>query len=167
METRFTKIKYDGSKVRIEYEVTREPGKDPDEYTVFSADAPMPSFIDAMNALAQDVIAVCELPADQIDKLKIRGVSLTHTNDILDACITALKVVKTANAPLVLNTPHLPAEGYSDNPDEPVMPSWMGARLEAVSDEAQRYIDGERAQASLFNEAIAEQPQDTAQLVTA
>jgi hypothetical protein len=147
-ETRFTKIKYDGAKVRIEYEVERE-GKEPDEYSLFSADAPSTSFQAALGALREDVIAICELPADQMDKLHIRGVSISHTNGIMGACITALKTVQTANAPLVLNSPHLPSAPYSDNP-EPVLPPETCERLRALMAEAQKYIDGERAQGNLF-----------------
>lgn len=149
-ETRFTKIKYDGLKVRIEYEVERE-GSEPDEYSLFSADAPATSFQAALTALREDVIAICELPAEQIDKLHIRGVSLSHTNGILGACITALKSVETANAPLVLNTPHLPSAPYSDNP-EPVLSPETRERLVLLMAEAQKYVDGERAQANLFSD---------------
>lgn len=149
-KTRFTKVKYDGSKVRIEYTVEREKGKAPDEYALVSADAPLPSFSEAMHDLSADVLTICELPEEQRTKLKVRGVSLTHTNDILGACITALKTVKHANAPLVLNTPHLPEAPYSDNPDEPVMVDGMADRVLRLCEEAQRYLDGERSQQSLF-----------------
>ncbi len=40
MNTRFTKIKFDGQKVRVEYEVLKDGSSDPDEYSVFSADQP-------------------------------------------------------------------------------------------------------------------------------
>ena len=151
-KTRFSKIKYDGAKVRIEYEVDRENGNDPDEYSLFSADAPATSFHAALRALREDVIAICELPADQADKLSIRGVSLSNTNGIMGACITALKAVTTANAPLVLNTPHLPSAPYSDNP-EPVLATETVERLNVLMAEAQKYIDGERAQGDLFARA--------------
>lgn len=147
-ETRFTKIKYDGAKVRIEYEVERE-GKEPDEYSLFSGDAPTTAFQAALGELRQDVIAICELPLEQIDKLHIRCVSVSHTNGIMGACITALKSVQTANAPLVLNTPHLPSAPYSDNP-EPLLPAETCERIRALMAEAQKYIDGERAQGDLF-----------------
>jgi hypothetical protein len=150
MAMRFTKIKFDGAKMRIEYEVERADGNEPDEYTVLSVDRPMASFDAALQALAADVVAVCELPADSLDKFTVRGVSISHTNDIMGACVTALKALKTANSPLVVNTPHLPSAPYSDNPDEPVMADEMRRRLSILMDETQRYLDGERAQASLF-----------------
>jgi hypothetical protein len=150
MKTRFTKIKFDGSKVRIEYEVERKPEVEPDEYALISSDLPTLEFIEALADLAQDVAGICELPESDTAKIAVRGVSLSHTNGILGACITGLKSVKTANAPLVLNTPHLPSEPYSDNLAEPTLPTATCGRIHVVIDHAQRYIDGERAQGDLL-----------------
>jgi hypothetical protein len=149
---RFTKIKFDGDKVRIEYEMPRKDGGDPDAYTLLSIDKPLPEFQVALQAMKQDVIDICELDPSCGDKLTVRGVTLTHTNDVLGACVTALKLLKTANAPLVLNTPHLPEASYSgDDNGTPIMATAMGDRLSALMIEAERYVNGERAQASLFN----------------
>lgn len=147
----FTKIKFDGSKVRIEYQVERKDGGDADEYAMHSADKPLPEFDSALQALASDVVTICELVSSDVERLKVRGVTLTHTNGILGACITALKTLKSSNAPLVINTPHLPMEPYSDGDDQaPTMPSGMAERLAALEVQADRYLAGERAQASLF-----------------
>jgi hypothetical protein len=149
-EKRFTKIKFDGSKMRLEYEQPRKDG-DPDEFTLLCADAPAPEFTEAFAALAQDVIAICELPSDQLSKIKVRGVTLTYSNDIMGACITALKTLKSANAPLVINTPHLPAEAYGgDDTASPTLDTATCDRLRSVCEQAARYLNGERAQASLF-----------------
>lgn len=149
---RFTKIKYDGAKVRIEYEVPRDDGRDATAYALVCVDSPLASFTDALLALREDVIGICELPPESADKLDVRGVSLTHTNDILGACITALKKLKASDAPLVLNTPHLPEEPYGDSPSL-TMTKEMALRISILCDEASRYVDGERAQPSLFAEA--------------
>ena len=55
---RITKVKYDGAKVRIEYQQKRASGGDPDEYLVQSSDRPRPEFIRAMNNLAGDVVGI-------------------------------------------------------------------------------------------------------------
>jgi hypothetical protein len=146
---RITKVKFDGSKVRIEYENKREDQKQWDEFTLQSADLPTLELTDALADLRQDVLAICELPADDLLKLTVRGVTLTHTNDVLGACITALKSLKTANAPLVINTPHLPETPYGDG-DSPVLATSTVDRLHTLMLAAERYIDGERAQADLF-----------------
>jgi hypothetical protein len=88
--------------------------------------------------------------------ITVRGVTFTWKNDIMGACITALKSLTTANAPLVLNTPHLPSEPYSGNPGDvgPVLRRGTD-RLEHLITEVARYIDGERAQAKLPLEKVS------------
>ncbi|HEX8030314.1 MAG TPA: hypothetical protein VF491_17690 [Vicinamibacterales bacterium] len=152
MDKRFTKIKYDGSKVRLEYEVVREAG-DPDEFTLFCADPPAREFAEAIAALADDVIAICELSPSDVTKVRVRGVTLTYSHDVLGACITALKTLKTADAPLVINTPHLPEVPYSEGNDAaPTLAGGTVARLHALIDQAERYLNGDRAQGSLLAE---------------
>jgi hypothetical protein len=152
-DIRFTKIKYDGSKVQLLYERERKEG-DPDEFSLHSGDNPAPEFDQALQALAVDVASICELGAEAAQKLKVRGVTLTYAHDILGACVTALKSLVTANSPLVLNTPHLPSMAYSGNGDDPnpVLPDGMVVRLDALTAQAKRYLDGDRAQGSLFSE---------------
>jgi hypothetical protein len=150
-ETRFTKIKLDASRVRLEYETVREGG-DPDEYSMLCAERPRAEFGTALQALAADVVEICELAADDLAKITIKGVTLTHTNDILGAVITATKALKGSNAPLLLNTPHLPEEAYSGQASDPnpTMPLGMATRLKRLVEEAGAYVRGSRAQGSLF-----------------
>jgi hypothetical protein len=143
------KVKFDGAKVRIGYERERDDGQI-DEFTMSSADQPAQSFIDALAALSEDVIDICELPADQQDKLKVRGVTVTHTNDVMGVCITALKSLKTADAPLVLNTPHLTEAPYSEGSTSPLLSTETCDRISELLLAAERYLDGERAQGDLF-----------------
>lgn len=161
MDNRFTKIKYDGSKMRIEYEVERKDAE-PDEYTLFSSDKPAPEFDRALQALTGDVLTICEMPDGDASVITVRGVSLTHTSDVLGVCVTALKSLKTSNAPLVLNTPHLPEVAYSgdSNDANPTMPVGMSNRLRVLMDEAERYVNGDRAQARLFSEERSEATTD-------
>ena len=71
MTMRITKAKYDGAKVRIEYERER-PDKTYDEFSLQSADRPTSAFIAALAALAEDVVAICELPADEMQYRSVR-----------------------------------------------------------------------------------------------
>lgn len=158
-DKRFTKIKFDGAKVTLAYEITRKNG-DPDEFSVFCADLPAPEFDLALQALAADVAAICELPEADAAKIKVRGVTLTYAHDVLGACITAMKSLKTAQSPLVLNTPHLPSESYSDS-DCPILSTACVMRLKDLAYEAERYLNGDRAQGSLLSvvdESGAETP---------
>lgn len=164
-KTRFTKIKFDGSKVRLEYQITKKDGT-PDEYVISSSDQPDRAFPTALAALAADVAGICELPDTDQAKLSVRGVTLTYTNGIRGACITALKSLKTADAPLVLNTPHLPESPYGDN-DAPTLALETIERLDVLVAEAARYLAGERAQARLILEPERESAASTSELVGA
>jgi hypothetical protein len=151
-----TKVKYSGEKVRIEYTIERTDGGEADEYTLQSADKPLPSFETALLALTPDVVDICELDTLSAAHITVRGVTFTWKNDIMGACITALKTLATANAPLVLNTPHLPSESYSGSEHDrsPVFSRGTYDRLGHLITEAVRYIDGERAQANLPLEPV-------------
>jgi hypothetical protein len=149
-EQRVTKVKFDGGKVRIEYQRTRDNGE-PDEYALMCADKPAPEFGAALQALAVDVVAVCELAESDLARITVRGVTITHTNEIMGACVTALKALKTANALLVLNTPHLPSDFYSgEDNGTPLMSDEFVRRVEELVMQADRYIAGDRAQGNLF-----------------
>ena len=148
--TRFTKIRYDGSKVRLEYQVTRPHG-DPDEFAISSSDQPLTAFIAALRALVVDVMDICEFPHTERDKFRVRGVSLSYHDGVMGACITALKDVLAANSPLVINTPFLPEKG-----EECCLSPRCAERIRELVFEAARYRDGERAQGALFGPADAQ-----------
>jgi hypothetical protein len=152
-ELRVTKVKWDLKKVRIEYERIRPEG-DPDEFVIGCGDEPSRAFKDALAALRIDLNTICQFdpPLD----VTIRGVSFSWTDDIMGACITALKSLTTANSPLVLTTPHVPEKPYGETGGGPTMPAGMAERLERLIDEARRYIlGGAREQARLFDPPAA------------
>ncbi len=152
--TRFTKIRFDGRKVLLEYEVTRPGGGEPDEFLVHSSDPPLGSFVAALRALVEDVCFICEFPVSEASRFTVRGVTLTH-DDGLGAVITALKALETADVPLVVNSPHLPAKARESDPGGFCLPAWTVRRVLALVEEAERYLRGDRAQGSLFQGGAA------------
>lgn len=146
-----SKIKYDGKRVKIAYEVQVGEGE-PDSYTLDCADDPKASFKEALCALAAHVAAALDMPHAWADDLNVRGVSLSWSHDIMGACITALKPVSGRQSPWVINTPHAPSEPYSETGGEEytLSPELVEA-LSALIDEAAAYIDGKRAQGNLFS----------------
>jgi len=151
---RFTRIKFDGSRVRLEYQVIRPGGGDPDEYSLHCADLPLVAFREAVRALVDDVCVICEFPSSEASKVKVLGCSLTYKDGVLGAVLTATKDLMTCPAPLILNTPHLPEKPYGDGGGA-VLPANTVRRVRALCVEAERYLDGDREQGSLFrNEAV-------------
>lgn len=145
--TRFTKI---GQKVRLEYQVTRPGGGDADEFVINCSDKPLPAFMDALQALVADVLAICEFPQREASKVTMRGVSLAYNDDGMGAVLTALRALTTADAPLIINSPYLPEKPRESDPSGYRLPATAVRRLRALVEEAERYLCGDRAQGSLF-----------------
>lgn len=152
--TRFTKIKFDGSKMRLEWQVIRPGGSDPDEYSMQCADLPLADFRNALRALVDDVCVICEFPSSEASKVKPLGCSLTYKDGILGAVITATKELMISPAPLILNTPHLPEKPYGESGGA-ILPANTVRRVRELCVQAERYLNGDREQGSLFrNEAV-------------
>lgn len=152
---RVKKVSYDGKRVLVRYETPR-PGGDPDEYEVACKDTPAPRLVLALAGLLVHVIDICELPRSYVLGLEVRGASFSYGGEaeVMGATITALKKVTTARSPLTLNTPHLPSEPYTedDKSDTPCLSTGATDALEELAEAALDYVDGKRAQGTLFDE---------------
>lgn len=118
------------------------------EQTLTSHDDPRPEFVTALQALTAWVVDVCDLPADYAEDMRITGVSLSP-GEYGGCVVTALKSVSGANAPVVINTPHVPETPTSEN--GPSLPAAVCEMLASLEGEADKFWRGERAQAELFD----------------
>lgn len=143
-EQRFTKIKFDGQKVRLEYEVTRPRGGDPDEFTLVCNDLPLPSFGSALQGLVTDVLAICEFPPAERSKFLMRGVSLSYNDGVMGACLTALRSLMTSDSPLIINSPFLPEKARESDPSGYCLSAGAVRRLRLLIAEAECYLAGDR-----------------------
>lgn len=146
--TRFTKVKFDGVRMRLEYQVSRPSGGDPDEYALACADLPLTEFTAALRALVDDVCGICDFPGSEAPRIKVLGVSLTYKDGVMGAVLTATRELDICPQPLILNTPHLPEKPYGSGGS--VLPATTGRRIRALCAEAERYLHGARVQGSLF-----------------
>lgn len=133
-----------------------------DEYSVTSFESARPEFYEAMEALAQDVIDMCELPEDYLERIKVRGVSYSYggENETMGAAISASMELEESYQALNINTPHKASAMYNpDTPDDEkqLLNGDCVKRLEILQKECETYIRGERAQGSLFPEATSSQ----------
>lgn len=148
-ERRIRKVKYDGLKVYIQYEVQR-PNDSVDEYNMTCTDQPTAAFKEALNALASLVPEWADMQGVAVASLEIRGASFSWKHGIFGGCFTALRPLKNCAAPLVLNMPHKPSEPYSDGGDEGVCLTGLEHDLLIeLCRQAEAYLDGERAQMEL------------------
>lgn len=147
---RVTKVKYDGRRVRVEYEIPRED--EPDEFVLVCNARPAREFLEALAALRDHVAEICELEVEYMATAEVRGVSYSYAgpDQAMGATITALKTLETARSPLVLNTPHLASAPMSETDEAPLLSPGAIEALEDLATEALRYVDGHREQADLF-----------------
>lgn len=152
-----TKVKLSKeSKVHIEYRVERtvEEVTDYDMFTLDCIDKPIPQFNLAMMELRKHVLEICEMPADDLEVMKImvKGVSFSYSgvDDVMGATIIAIKKLNKSNTPLMINTPHKFAEPHSENQGaEMCLTEECIEVLEELINQAEKYLDGERAQLKL------------------
>ncbi len=160
MPRRFTKIKFDGTTVELHYE---EGDNFADKYTMKCNELPRPDLGKAFNDMREEVRLLCELPPDYINRLEVRSVSLNYggKQETMGATITARMKLEYSNAPLNLNTPNKPVEPYQDGDYDDETYAKMCLRSECVKklntliDEANYYVDGQRAQGNLFDHTAA------------
>jgi len=149
MNRRIKKVKYDGAKVIIHYEVERGEGKI-DEYDMSCVDAPTAEFKKAMDALKSLIEEWCDMPGIKTEAIEIRGTFFSWKHGIFGGGFTAIRPLKNCNSPLVINAPHKPSEPYSDGGDESTCLTGIESELLCeVCRQAELYLDGERAQMEL------------------
>ncbi len=143
-------------RIQMEYEDFNSKGTT-DEFTFLCCDEPKPSFHKALDDLGQDVIEMCELPAEYLSRIRISGLSLSHggENKTMGAVIVAQMILHKSNVPLNLNTPHKTEDFYGETGDEAqLLSAGCQKRIRIMIEEAEDYIKGIRAQQNLFKMPI-------------
>lgn len=126
-----------------------------DEFSFTSFEKARPEFYKAMEALAEHVLDMCELPESYLERIIIRGVSYSYggENGTMGATISAAMKLENSYPALNLLTPHKASEMYCpDTPDDDkqlLSGDCVDALLE-LRVECEKYIQGDRAQGSLF-----------------
>lgn len=166
MQIKKVKVTKD-NKISMIYEQKSKSGFTWDEYSFTCSEEARPGFYRALKDLAQDVIAMCELPGSYLDKITVKGVSFSYAEGIMGAVITSSMSLDKSYQGLNLNTPHKASAMY--NPDTPaddmqLLDSKCIERLETLQEEAEVYIKGDRAQGTLFPEANTNEGVQAAQM---
>ena len=99
---------------------------------------------------------MCEQPESYLDRIKVRGVSFSYGGDmeVMGATISAGMTLLESNCPLNLNTPHKASESYNEGPadEKQLLSGDCFDRLRTLHTLAERYVRGNRAQGSLFDD---------------
>lgn len=145
---RITKIKDHDGKIQIGYTIVRPDGRE-DEHLMSCVDRPRPEFGPAMQAIAPTLAQWCDVPAEWCESLTVMGATITWANDIMGACVTAKRAC-SSSSPLIINAPHKPSAPYSEGGDEGTcLTEEQYKAILAIIEEAEAYLDGDRAQLEL------------------
>lgn len=148
---KFSKVKYDGKKVELSW-TTKEKGAEIAHH-LSSSSRPAPEFTGAMRRFVPIVLSLLELPDSYDDGLQVTGISLNEEENDgrRGVVITSQKKLEAANAPLVLNTPHLREPVKDEEADRPgFFPDEMEDAIAHAERAASEYLEGKRAQGDLF-----------------
>lgn len=144
---RVRKIKINDAKISIDWEVALSDGTVWDEYHMRCSDLPRPELYQAIAAIGQDVIELLELPPAWLGDIKVMGVTYSYSaKGNRGVVITAARDLKNLPAPMNLVTPYAPYD--SQNPDAFTISYFTLERLNALEEEAERYIDGDGRRAA-------------------
>lgn len=123
-------------------------------HTVTSRDAPLPSFVKAVEALAPLILDICHLPSEYIHGLKPTGLTLVEKQETQMVVVVGQKELTDCNSPFNISTPvrflSVPKEEGSYSP--PLKESQV-ALVDEVIAQAKKYVKGDRAQGQLPLEA--------------
>jgi hypothetical protein len=140
-------VRYNGRTIKCEW----DHGGDPCARTFH--DNPLPSFLKALAALGEHVCALCELPAKDVEKIEVTGITVRALgDDNQQALITAKKRIRKGKRVFNISTPLLAMwepkakeeKATTDNMDEATAKA-----IAKVESETKKYIIGERAQGKL------------------
>ena len=147
---RFQKIKFSSAgEVLLQWAV-KKPGGEETELKMTSKQAPAPEFEAALRAFILPALDLLELDKEYGENLRVVGLSINEEEDgRCGLVVTMLKKLEHANAPLVLNTPHM-REYMDEESDRGFMPDEMLQALKAAERAAKNFLDGKRAQADMF-----------------
>lgn len=129
-----------------------------DEYSLTCRDKARPEFYEALDALREHVIEMCELPEEYLDRITVKGVTFSYGGEFetMGATISASMELENSYQDLNINTPHKASAMYCPTtPDDPnqLLSGDCIEALEALQYECEAYIKGDREQGSLFSEA--------------
>lgn len=120
-----------------------------DQHKVTFHDNPLPSFYKALEALAEHVCTLCELPAKDASKIVATGITLRPNGENQQALIVARKKVAKGKRVFNIATPLLAMWPDDENTGADHMDPEIAKAIAKVETEAKKYILGERAQGKI------------------
>lgn len=141
-----TRVRYKGEGVEVQWRTSPRDGETI-VHELASDERPEPEFVEALMGLVRPLLRLLDLPSDWEEGFVPQTVTVKYEEDGWGLVITSLKKLIGINAPLVINTPYLAERGETTEE----IPSDLERAVNRVLYRAERYVDGHREQASLFD----------------
>lgn len=122
-------------------------GEDKISVTVESKDEPKDSLKAALQALCPHAVAMCEIPVAWEAGAEVRSVKIKHADAGVGVVITCVKELSTGQV-CCLNTPYT----VENNEHGAQLTDEAAVAVDKLMAEALKYVDGNRAQGSLFKD---------------
>lgn len=152
MPAQITKISLKNADVHIITE--EEKNGDTIKTDLDSDQPPNPEFGDAMTDLGLYMFNMMEFPKEWKEKAECRGLTINYEDDDRIGCIVTLYVpLAKFNGGVSINSPHLREKLPGTPGGGCFMPPKLVDLVKELRDEAQKYIDGDRAQRELLSDA--------------
>jgi len=125
-----------------------------DLYTMECGESPHPALLKQLDQLRPYVLELLELDNDPVDRIEMKGVSLSYTDgtDIMGATLIASRRLYQSNTNQNVTTGHrferYPS-GQSTGDDKQLLPLGCAQVINALCTLVDGYIDGDRAQMTI------------------
>lgn len=145
------KVRIDADGVLVKYQEAKGENAKTETVTLEAEDPPLPELERALSSMAEHLCAICELPADWVEDIEVRSVTVTYTEAATGLVITGLRSLDGSSAPLILNSPHFTDAPYSetDQGGKGIYSADCGRDLNELARAAFAYVDGKRGQLQL------------------
>ena len=149
-DRQITKVKRSDATITVHHQTANANG-DMDNGHMHSHDPASPALHEAFNALNKELGRILSLTEKQTNDVKVTGVTFTHKDGIMGAVIIAQKEVPTSSSVWNITTPHIPSKPYGEASakNTPVLHADTIAALETLTEQAELFLRGERAQLNL------------------
>lgn len=111
-------------------------------------EAPAPELVNALADLRADAISILDFPKGYGDTFTLKGVSASYGDGEMTVTLTGTKKLKSGRT-TTINTPSLPERTDHTQTGGGFLLNGTAERVRVLFAAAERYIDGERGQATI------------------
>lgn len=143
-----TRVRYRGAGLEVQWRTSPRDGESI-VHELASDEPPEPEFIEALMKLVPPLLRLLGLSQEWAEGLVPQTITCKYEENGWGVVITSMKRLEGINAPLVINTPYLAERGETTRE----IPHDLERAVNRVLYRAERYVQGHREQASLFEDS--------------